>query len=119
MKRTIASLKTLLPRLAIAAFTLVCLVAFTYVLLALARGDGWTDALQRTAQETPRYFQRLATGDLGLTEAGSLTRAPVAVWPTVQEALPKSLVLLGASLFFAVLIGVQLGMITARWQNGP
>ncbi|MCB0078966.1 MAG: ABC transporter permease subunit [Anaerolineales bacterium] len=106
-------------RVAVAALTLLAIIVLTYVALALARGDGMGEALQRAATQTPRYLLRLAQRDFGMTEAGSLTLAPVAVSGVVREAIPRSVALLLISLLFAALLGVPLGMIAVRWRDGP
>ncbi|WP_263119211.1 ABC transporter permease [Cellulomonas sp. RIT-PI-Y] len=61
-----------------------------------------------------RYLGNLVTGDLGTSLH---TRQPVA--SDLGNALPASLELVGAAMLLAVLIGIPLGVLAARWRPGP
>ncbi len=61
-----------------------------------------------------RYMQDLLQGDLGNSIA---TKRPVL--QELTERLPGTLELLAAAMFLAVLIGIPLGVVSARWQGKP
>jgi len=103
-----------LQRLAFGLVVLLAIVLLTYLGLDMAGGTSLGEAIPDAVSRTVRYVARLASGDLGLTVAGSDTALPRPVSVVLLERLPRSLVLLGVSLTLAALLGTTLGIIAAR-----
>ncbi|MEJ2558707.1 MAG: ABC transporter permease subunit [Anaerolineae bacterium] len=101
-------------RLAFGALVLVVIIFLSHLGLGMARGISIYPASARAASKTLAYLGRLVQGDLGMSEAGSLTLLPVPVAEVVPPIVSKSLGLLAASLLMATLIGVILGI----WAAG-
>ena len=101
-------------RLAFGILVLLFIIFLSYVGLDMATGTSFSEAIQNAIPESSEYIRRLLPGDLGLTTAGSETLIPRPVSEVIQERLPRSLGLLGASLLFASVVGVSLGIISAQ-----
>ena len=101
-------------RLAFGILVLLFIIFLSYVGLDMATGTSFSEAIQNAIPESSEYIRRLLQGDLGLTTAGSETLIPRPVSEVIQERLPRSLGLLGASLLFASVVGVSLGIISAQ-----
>ncbi len=103
-----------LQRLAFGLVVLLAIILLTYLGLDMAGGASLDEAIPQATSRTVRYVARLASGDLGLTVAGSDTALPRPVSEVILERLPRSLGLLAVSLSLAALLGTTLGIIAAR-----
>jgi peptide/nickel transport system permease protein len=101
-------------------FGLVVLLAVSYLSylgLDMAGGVSLGEAIPRAARETVSYWGNLARGDLGMSIAGSSTYAAVPVAEVLPDRFGKSLGLLFASLAFAAVVGVGLGVWSAKRRH--
>lgn len=101
-------------RLVFGALALLVIVFLSHLGLGMARGTAFHPALSSAVAKTLTYLGRLAQGDLGLSQAGSLTLLPIPVAEVIPATLSKSLGLLAAALLIATLLGVTLGV----WAAG-
>ena len=104
-------------RLAFGALVLLFIIFLSYLGLDMATGTDFSTALNDAIPNTISYIQGLLSGDMGMTTAGSDTYIPRPVSEVLQERLIRSLVLLGASLLFASLVGISFGIIAARSRS--
>jgi ABC-type dipeptide/oligopeptide/nickel transport system permease component len=100
-------------RLLFGALVLVAIIFLSYLGFGMAQGSDFYEAVGRAVFQTVDYLARLARGELGLSAAGSVTNAPVTVAEVVPTVLARSLALLVASIAFATVVGVGLGIWTA------
>lgn len=103
-------------RLAFGVLVLIAIIFLSYLGLSMAQNVDFYPAVGQAVSKTIEYLGRLIRGELGFSRAGSVTRLPVTVAEVVPATLSKSLGLLAASLIFATLIGVPLG-IWAAWRK--
>jgi peptide/nickel transport system permease protein len=87
---------------------------------ARASAEQLADARERLGLDQPlpvqlwHYLSGLLRGDLGTSLH---TRQPVTA--DLSRALPASLELVGAAVLLAVLVGIPLGVLAARYRRGP
>ena len=105
-------------RLLFGIIVLLSIIFLSYLGLDMAGGTKLGTALLRALSNTWQYLGHLFQGDLGLTTAGSNTLVPRPVFDVIVEYLPRSLVLLGISLFFSSFVGILLGVVIARKRSG-
>jgi ABC-type dipeptide/oligopeptide/nickel transport system permease component len=108
------SLLLIAQRLAFGIVVLVSIIFLSHLGLSMAEGITFSQALGGAVGKTVAYLSQLAQGDLGLSQAGSLTLLPTPVAEIVLPTLSKSLGLLAVSLMIATLLGVSLGI----WAAG-
>jgi ABC-type dipeptide/oligopeptide/nickel transport system permease component len=101
-------------RLAFGILVLVSIIFLSYLGLSMAEGTTFNQALGGAVGKTVIYLSQLAQGNLGLSQAGSLTLLPTPVAEIIIPTLSKSLGLLAVSLMIATLLGVSLGI----WAAG-
>ncbi|TIC88620.1 ABC transporter permease [Nocardioides sp. GY 10113] len=123
----------LLRRLAQAALVVLGVVVISFLIARKIPGDAAVSAEGARASEAQleaarerlgldqplpvqlwHYLQGLLQGDLGVSLS---TRQPVT--SDLGRALPASLELVGASMVLAVLVGIPLGVLAARYKRGP
>ena len=104
-------------RLAFGALVLLCIIFLSYLGLSMAGGVEFGPAARRAFPQAWAYVGRILRGNLGLTTAGSSTALPRPVTEVIAERLPRSLGLLGISLFLASLFGTVLGIVAARGRS--
>ena len=104
----------LFQRVAFGMLVLLSIIFLSYLGLDMASGTEFGPAILASLPKTWEYIGHLLEGDLGLTTAGSNTLNPRLVTEVIIEYLPRSLGLLGVSLFFASFIGIILGILAAR-----
>jgi ABC-type dipeptide/oligopeptide/nickel transport system permease component len=109
-----AILLLIAQRLAFGLVVLVGIIFLSHLGLSMAEGITLNQALAGAAAGTVAYLSHLAQGDLGLSQAGSLTLLPTPVAEIILPTLSKSLGLLAVSLMIATLLGVSLGI----WAAG-
>ncbi len=126
-------LRHLLRRLGQAVVVVVGVVVVTFLIARQVPGDAAVsaagarasaaqlqEARERLGLDQPlpvqlwSYLTGLLRGDLGTSLH---TRQPVT--EDLSRALPASLELVGAAILLAVLIGVPLGVLAARYRRGP
>ncbi len=106
-------------RLAFGILVLLAIVFLSYLGLRMARGTSFYPALAESASETLDYVVRLARGELGRSQAASVTQASVTVSDVLPGLVTKSLGLLVAALGFATAVAVPLGVWAAtRRRSG-
>jgi ABC-type dipeptide/oligopeptide/nickel transport system permease component len=110
-------LSFVIQRLVFGAVVLLFIIFLSYLGIKMASGTSFGPASSQAIESTGRYVSRLAHGDLGLTTTGSETLLPRPVTTVVAERLPRSLALLGLSLFFASIVGIPLGILAARGRG--
>lgn len=117
-RRTIASLAVFVAqRLLFGLLILVAVAYLSYFGLDMAEGAPFGEALARAARKTVVYVQRALRGDWGMSVAGSVTYVAVPVAEVVPSVLVKSLGLLAAALGLATVVGVGLGVWSARRRH--
>jgi peptide/nickel transport system permease protein len=95
------------------AFGLSVLLAITYLTfygMGVLNGADWPDAFGPAGRQTLSYITGALTGDLGLTQPGSVAFRTLPVSEVLADVLPRSLGLLGAAFLVAIAIGVPLGV---------
>ncbi len=97
-------------RLLTSLLVILAVIYLAYLGLDMARGVPFGEAVPQALGDTRAYLASLARGDLGMSEAGSLNLRPVAVAEILPLLAARSLGLLAVSLFFAVALGVPLGV---------
>ncbi|MEJ7812770.1 MAG: ABC transporter permease [Gemmatimonadaceae bacterium] len=125
--------RIVLRRLLASAAIVFAVASFTFVLIHLAPGDAYTVAAQSArypgviaqlraeagldrpiAEQYVRYMGKVARGDFG--KSFSQGRA---VHDVLADAIPNTLVLMGAALACSFLAGIALGIVQARAQGSP
>ncbi|HSO28095.1 MAG TPA: ABC transporter permease subunit, partial [Anaerolineales bacterium] len=106
-----------LKRLLFGLFVLVALIYLTHFGLDMARGLPFWQAAGEAVGKTGAYVLRVARGDFGMTQAGSINLLASPVSEIVPERFVRSLGLLAVSLSLAAVTGVVLG-IYAAWNRG-
>jgi len=101
-------------RVVLASITLISIVFLTYVGLDMAQGHELGPALQSALEKTPQYLQNLLSGDLGKTGEYGFTRNPIPISEVLPLLVARSLGLLAVSLIAATVLGVGLGLLSAR-----
>jgi len=104
-------------RLAFGILVLLSIIFLTYLGLDMARGTAFYPAIGEAGRSTVSYLAHIAHGDLGLSQAGSVTRVPVPVSQMVSERVPRSMGLLACSLLIAAITGVGLGVLGAMYRR--
>ena len=106
-------------RLLFGIIVLLAVIFLSYLGLAMARGESFNAAAAASAASTTEYVVRLARGQLGRSEAASITQASVTIADVLPGMVMKSLGLLGVSLAIATLVAVPLGLWAAtRRRSG-
>ena len=108
----------LAQRLLFAASVMLVIIWLSFFGLDMARGKALVPAAADAIPKTGHYIGRLLQADLGLSNAYISTYFPRPITEFLPDVLGKSFGLLGLSLLFATLIGVLLGIISARRQTG-
>lgn len=85
----------------------------------MARGSDFQSVVIMASTSTGAYLSVLVTGDMGQTAESSFSLLPVSIIEILPEIAKRSLGLLFASLLFAVLVGVPLGIWAAVRRNTP
>jgi peptide/nickel transport system permease protein len=116
-KPIVAVLPFTLRRIAFGVLVLLAIIYLTYLGLDMVGGTRFGPAAGHAVPKTLEYVGRLLRGDLGMTTAGSDTWAPRPVIEVIVERLPRSLGLLGLSLLLAALVGLVLGVLSARGRS--
>jgi peptide/nickel transport system permease protein len=120
-----------LRRLALAAFVVVGVVVLTFVIARVVPGDPaatWAgpharpEQIERAREELGldrplhvqivRYLGGVASGDWGVSLR---TRRPVLA--DIAKRAPASIELVGAAMILALVVGVPLGLASARWKG--
>jgi len=101
-------------RLLFVTMVMLALIYLTHLGLDMARGSSFEAAWYNTGFKTITYIQNLFQGDLGLTDAGTLTSVATPVIEIVPELFKRSFGLLIASLLFATIVGIIIGTIAAQ-----
>ncbi len=115
MRTTLRSiLSVIIKRLAFGLLILLLIGYLSYLGLDMARGQSLADASLKAAEKTITYFGMLASGDLGMTAANSLSLRPVSIAETVPVIIVRSLGLLLSAMVIAASIGIVLGIWAAR-----
>ncbi len=104
-------------RLAFGLMIMLAIIFLSYLGLDMARGTSLADAAAEAVPASLSYVGRLLQGDMGLTTAGSDTLIPVPVTQVIIERVPRSFGLLGISLLFAAILGVIMGVSSARRRD--
>ncbi len=104
-------------KLAFAVITLLIIIFLSFFGLDMARGTDFLPAVGHGVTDTANYLGRLATGDLGTAFAAGFGTRRMPISEIVSAVVPRSLGLLAVSLGFASLIGLILGVMSARRQN--
>jgi peptide/nickel transport system permease protein len=118
-------------RLALAALVVVGVVVLTFVVARVVPGDPaatWAGPRARPEQierarvvlgldrplpvQIGRYLEGVATGDWGVSLR---TRRPVL--DDIARRAPASIELVGISILLALVVGVPLGLVAARWRG--
>jgi len=106
-------------RLIFGIVVLLTVIFLSYLGLAMARGESFEGAVATSVASTTEYVSRLGHGQLGRSEAASITQAYVTIADVLPGMVMKSLGLLGISLAFATLVAVPLGLWAAtRRRSG-
>ncbi len=103
-----------LKRLMFGVLILLFIIFLSYFGLDMATGAEFSPALGDALGNTAAYLGNLLQGEMGTTTLGGETLRPRLVTEVLAERIPRSLGLLGASLAFAALVGVGLGIWAAR-----
>jgi peptide/nickel transport system permease protein len=115
------SLRNLAPalaqRLLFGLITLTAIVFLTFFGLDMARGQPFQESVLAGTIRTGSYTAQAVQGDLGSTVAYGYSRLPTAIAEILPEIALRSLGLLTGSLFLSALLGVGLGVWSAR-RNG-
>ena len=104
-------------RLAFGVLVLLSIIFLTYLGLDMASGTALYPAAGEAARSTVSYLSQVMRGDLGLSQAGSVTRVPVPVSQMVSERVRRSLGLLACSLIIAAVTGISLGVLGAMYRR--
>jgi peptide/nickel transport system permease protein len=113
-------LQRLIWRLLSIAVLLIALIFFLALLMQLGARGGLTalpSAFSSAVEFTVEYVKGLAQGDLGEVASRSRSIPGTPVIKEIGRALPKSLALLLISLGFSVIVGVYLGLVSARRRS--
>lgn len=104
-------------RLFFGGLVLVAIIFLSYLGLGMARGQAFTPAVSQSIPKTFDYLVRLVNGELGLSQAASVTLVPLSVAEVVPAIIGRSLGLLGASLLAASVVAIPLGIWAARHRQ--
>ncbi|MCJ7824802.1 MAG: ABC transporter permease subunit [Anaerolineales bacterium] len=115
----VAILRLAGKRLLLGIVTIIAIIFLSFLGLDMARGSDFQSAVMMAVTSTFSYLGVLITGDLGQTAESSFSLFPVSIIEILPEIAIRSLGLLFASLSFAVLIGVPLGIWAAVRRNTP
>jgi len=108
-----------LGRLAFWIGVLLAILFLTFFGLEMARGATASDALSGAALQTSHYLGQLASGDPGTGFIADSGNSRVPVLEILGDVLPRSLGLLAASLALSVVLGVGVGVWSARRGRIP
>lgn len=108
----------LTQRLFFGLTTLAAIIALTFFGLDMARGQPFRASVVNGFSRTISYLVQAVRGDLGSTVAYGYSRLPVDISEILPEIAIRSFGLLLASLFMAALLGVGMGVWSARRQKG-
>jgi peptide/nickel transport system permease protein len=106
-----------LQRLLFGALVLVAIIFLSYLGLGMARGQAFTPAVSESVPKTFDYLGRLINGELGVSQAASVTQVPLSVAEVVPALLGRSLGLLAAALLTATVVALLLGVWAAHHRN--
>lgn len=101
-------------RLAFGVLILMFIIFLSYLGLDMATGAKIGPATYQALGDTAAYLGNLLQGEMGTTTLGGETIRPRLVTEMIVERVPRSLGLVGASLAFASLVGLCLGIWAAR-----
>lgn len=115
----------LLLKLGTIIVTVIALIFFVALLIAMGHGGGLESlpsALAEAAEFTGTYLKNLVRGDMGAMVSPYRSVAGTPVTTELARALPKSLGLLAASMALAIVTGLYLGTVAAlrrrTWLSG-
>lgn len=116
------SLRTLVPaltqRLFLGVITLTVIIFLTFFGLDMARSQPFSKSVLVGFDRTFDYLVQAVQGDLGRTVAYGYSRLPTAIAEILPGIAVRSLGLLIGSLILSALIGVSLGVWSARRNAG-
>ena len=101
-------------RLVLASVSLIAIIFLTYFGLGMAQGHELGPAFQSAVEKTPLYLQNLLSGELGATGEYGFSRKPIPISEILPQIIARSLGLLAVSLLAATVLGVTLGLLSAR-----
>ncbi len=104
-------------RLLFGGLVLIAIIFLSFMGLGMARGAAFFPAVQSAVPKTFDYIGRLVNGELGLSQAASMTQVPLSVAEVVPALLGRSLGLLGAALLTATGVALPLGIWAARHRQ--
>jgi peptide/nickel transport system permease protein len=107
----------ILQRLAFGALVLGSITFLSFLGLEMARGTDLGPAVVYAVDSSLHYLGQLLQGDLGYTQAGSISFLPVPVSDVLWGYVAKSLGLLAFSLLIATAVGVSLGLLAAARRH--
>ncbi len=104
-------------RLLFGGLVLIAIIFLSYLGLSMARGQAFAPAVSQSVPKTFGYLGRLINGELGVSQAASVTQVPLSVAEVVPALVGRSLGLLAAALLIATMVALLLGLWAAHHRN--
>jgi len=112
----------LIWRLLSIVLLLLALIFFVTLLMELGARGGLAalpSSISAAFEFSVDYVKGLAQGDMGVVVSHFRSVSGTPVMKEIGRALPNSLLLIGISLVFSIIVGIQLGMVSALRRSSP